>query len=73
MVNLDLYADYHLISDGMNIYRRDRVKSFSQQNRQFKFRAERKSNITVVNPFISDEMDHDAFSAIGGNNVSLKS
>lgn len=73
-VELDLYADAHLLEKGNIYYRRDKVRSFSQKNRQFDYRGEKRIFIKVLNDmFDSSYEEHDVFSAVGGEHVSIKS
>jgi CRISPR system Cascade subunit CasD len=63
--HISVYADSDLIEGQNSRLRRDRVASFSQENRQFGFRSETGITIDVKMPsFFKDE--HDAFSALGG-------
>jgi len=62
--SLVLYADADLVDSKMITRRRDSVASFSQKNRQFKFRSEARIQIDLSNDS-SDEIQHDAFGALG--------
>lgn len=63
--SLVVYADADFRSEGIQSgIRKDHVISFSQKNRQFGFRAEVKTKMTV--PKLYDSTEHDAFGALGG-------
>lgn len=59
VAKLPIYADADLIEGTTQTMRKDRVLSFSQQERKFGFRGEALTYITVSEP------EHDAFEAIG--------
>lgn len=61
---LDIYCDAHLVPFASDIIRKDRVRSFSQKERQFSFRSEARIEVQLANSEVGDE--HDAFSVIGG-------
>ncbi|KFN89182.1 hypothetical protein TMUPMC115_2564 [Tetragenococcus muriaticus PMC-11-5] len=49
--------------------RQDRVRSFSQKNRSFRFRGEAKIKIDVKSEMVEKDgfaREHDAFDALGG-------
>lgn len=69
-----VYADGDLVSSENLTMRRDRVKSFDQNHRRFGFRSEKHETIVLVNPYFEKvKEEHDIFSQIGGQNVSIKS
>lgn len=72
-VNVELYVDSDLLEEGQISYRKDRVGSFSQRNRQFNLRGERRLRLSLKTSIENNEDEHDAFSAIGGSYVSFKS
>jgi CRISPR system Cascade subunit CasD len=65
-VPLSIYVDSHLLDGSKAFMMRDSVLSFSQKNRQHSFRAVSKTEINVFE-------EHDAFEALGGNDVLFKS
>lgn len=63
--SLVVYADADYESECIQSgIRKDHVISFSQKNRQFEFRSEVKTKMTV--PKFCDPTEHDAFDALGG-------
>jgi CRISPR system Cascade subunit CasD len=69
-----VYADGDLISGKVANMRKDKVKSFDQKHRQFGFRSEKSECIILENPYFEqDEQEHDIFSVVGGQNVSIES
>ncbi len=75
-MNLHAYCDADLIQGEDRRQRRDRVKSFSQKNRQFDFRFESRLTIEVENDRYQDlplATEHDVFMEIGGEDVSIES
>lgn len=54
MVELEVYIDADLIKESVSKFRKDRVESFSQKHRQFRYRGEKRYVVTL-----SEE--HDAF------------
>lgn len=61
---VSIYCDADLVDEKNINFRRDKVKSFSQKNRSFLYRAEIRKDIKVRND--DNDTDHDAISAIGG-------
>lgn len=53
-VDLEVYLDANLLEESVTKFRKDRVESFSQKNRQFGYRGEKRYIVTL-----SEE--HDAF------------
>lgn len=70
-VQLPIYADAHLLPEKPKKMRSDRVLSFSQKERKFGYRPEARSRTELRLPAVSTE--HDAFGAIGGDDVFDKS
>ena len=69
---LEVYLDANLSESGLIKYRKDYVESFSQKNRKFNIRAERRVGVKI-NYIKQKNLDsHDAFNAIGGSDVSVK-
>lgn len=64
---LDIYGDAHLFESHHKRLRRDRVVSFSQEERKFGFRAEGRGRVRL------EDEAHDIFKEIGGDHVSFKS
>lgn len=65
-VNLEIYCDNNLVGENSRIMRKDKVVSFSQKNRTFKYRYESKIIIKVSNEtYKENDTDHDPFKAIG--------
>ncbi len=65
-IDLDIYADSDLLDIRRNILARDRVISFSQKERKYGFRSVSKTSTTF-------SLKHDAFKAVGGGDVLIKS
>jgi CRISPR system Cascade subunit CasD len=64
-----IYADADLLSEEAVHMRQDRVKSFSQKNRQFGFRSEGRKIVEVrrqSKQISALKEEHDAFNGIGG-------
>lgn len=61
---LDIYVDSDLVTSSSRMIRKDRVRSFSQKERQFAFRIEAQVEVRLESSEFANE--HDAFSAIGG-------
>ncbi|MDO5028608.1 MAG: type I-E CRISPR-associated protein Cas5/CasD [Bacillota bacterium] len=71
-VDLELWADGNLLEKGNINYRKDYVKSFSQKNRDFGLRSEKRKIIKVSNDMFENIYEEfDAFGAIGGSDVSI--
>lgn len=71
--SLEVYLDANLSESGLIKYRKDFVDSFSQKDRRFNIRAERRVSVNI-NYIKKTNLDfHDAFNAIGGSDVSIKS
>lgn len=79
--NLEIYGDKDLIQGSYTSPRKDRVGSFSQKERKFSYRYEGRTTIDLVDLGLEEAedkktlnfTDHDAFGAIGGEDVSIKS
>lgn len=69
--SLEIYADGNLLEGPVFKYKRDKVVSFSQKNREFGIRPEKR--IFIKNGFKNENLleEHDAFDAFGGNDVSF--
>lgn len=61
---LDIYFDSDLVTSSFKMVRKDRVRTFSQKERQFAFRIEGQGEVRLENSVVVNE--HDAFSVIGG-------
>jgi len=77
---LQIYGDAHLMNSRQKRMRKDRVISFSQEERKFGFRAEsrevaRVEAVPEEDSEVTKEMseDNDCFGKIGGEHVSFKS
>ncbi len=70
---LKIYSDASLVKGEFGTRRRDKVMSFSHKERKFGFRFESKTDIKLRNLKKSSQADHDAFEAIGGQDVFVKS
>lgn len=76
---LEIYGDSHLIENNFKELRKDRVLSFSQKERKFAYRYEGKITIDLVGLGLEEDektkeertTDHDAFEAIGGEDVFI--
>lgn len=66
-VQLVIHADAELLPDGAGTLRRDRVLSFSPAGRSFAFREEGRTVVSAG--FEAEAAEHDAFDAIGGQDV----
>lgn len=65
-VNLEIYCDNNLVGEDSRIMRKDKVISFSQKNRTFKYRYESKIIIMVLNDtYKENDTYHDPFKVIG--------
>lgn len=60
---LTIYADADLLDSKSVVMRKDRVESFSQKNRKFKFRSEVRLEMRVDSA--ENNLEHDAFGAVG--------
>lgn len=67
-LNMEIYADAHLIENSFSFMKRDKFKSFSQKRRKHDFRAV--SKIIIQKRFDNEDV-HDVFSNIGGSNVYI--
>ena len=66
---LEVYVDSDLLPSGASRMRKDRVQSFSQKNREFNLRGEKRFEISVHKNGeidLNEFEEHDAFDAIGG-------
>ncbi|WP_353893859.1 type I-E CRISPR-associated protein Cas5/CasD [Proteinivorax hydrogeniformans] len=66
---LTAYVDSDLLTEGATRTRHDRVKSFSQRNREFGYRGERRIEISVNTnneTSLDNVEEHNAFDSIGG-------
>lgn len=59
---ISIYTDTNLLDSREEIERQDRVNSFSQKNRNFSYRLEKRKDIIIK---YEGEKEHDAFGAIG--------
>lgn len=70
-VNLEIYADAHLLSSLPSHLRRDKVLSFSFKQRKFAYRLEAKSRVTIANQHAGKNIaEHDVWQSMGGEHVS---
>lgn len=64
VARLPIYADAHLLPDGITEMRKDRVVSFSQKDRRFTYRGEAVLFVEVSD--VPEGTQHDIFGSIGG-------
>lgn len=77
--SLEIYGDSDLVQNNFKDLRKDRVESFSQKERKFSYRYEGKITIDLVSLGLEEDKetredkttDHDAFGAIGGEDVFI--
>ncbi|MDO5027512.1 MAG: type I-E CRISPR-associated protein Cas5/CasD [Tissierellia bacterium] len=72
LIDLEIYADGDLLQGETINFRRDKVSSFSQKNREFSYRPEKRKTIKISNDMFEDFYEEfDAFGGIGGSDVSI--
>lgn len=64
-IDLDVYADAHLIPDEPFTLTRDAAQSFSQKSRVHEHRPIVTTTVTVSNPYFKESTSHDVFLEIG--------
>ncbi len=70
-VNLEIYADAHLLPSLPSHLRRDQALSFSFKERKFAYRLETKGRVEIINLHAKDvTVEHDIWQSIGVEHVS---